>query len=267
MIMDFYNRLQLNKSSLTDKQFKIAKSLYKLIKKENLGISLAAKKLETSTSTISKLIKKLGYTDYRSFVITTYNPEEETNNGESLIKIKDYYNELINKSLELLDEETIQEVIDQIESSNRITVIGVGNSGISAEELSSRLERMGYSVKAITDVHRMKMQSTLLNEDDLLIAISNSGETISVNDSAKIAEKQGATILSITNNNQSDLYQNSTKSIILSSFRNVDDEKFINSQVPIIYFFDVLCYELLKIKSRKENRDKTLQIIVKGSNT
>ncbi|WP_275114951.1 hypothetical protein [Staphylococcus simulans] len=43
--MDFYNRLQLNKSSLTDKQFKIAKSLYKLITKENLGISLAAKKL------------------------------------------------------------------------------------------------------------------------------------------------------------------------------------------------------------------------------
>ncbi|WP_158263369.1 MurR/RpiR family transcriptional regulator [Staphylococcus simulans] len=168
---------------------------------------------------------------------------------------------MINKSLELLDEETIQEVIDQIESSNRITVIGVGNSGISAEELSSRLERMGYSVKAITDVHRMKMQSTLLNEDDLLIAISNSGETISVNDSAKIAEKQGATILSITNNNQSDLYQNSTKSIILSSFRNVDDERFINSQVPIIYFFDVLCYELLKIKSRKENRDKTLSLI------
>lgn len=258
--MDFSNRLQLNREKLTQNQINIAEQLYNEVRSNPYKINDLANRLNTSASTISKIIKKLGFPNYQIFVASTYSVEPLQEYENSLHKVSDYYKHLIENNRELLDMEMIYESINYINSAKRIIIQGIGSSGITAEEISTRMERMGYPIKTHTDPHRMQMEASICHEHDLIISISNRGETKCIVQAHKLARVNGAVTLSITNHPDNSLAKNSDKAIILSSYKTINDERFINSQIPILFFFDVVCYELLKIEKNKNKRESTLKV-------
>jgi DNA-binding MurR/RpiR family transcriptional regulator len=83
-------------------------------------------------------------------------------------------------------------------ASNKICAFGVGNSAITAMEISNILARVGVMVTYTPDPHLQAMITSNLTERDTVILISVSGSTKDIIDVAEIAKKNGVNIIVIT---------------------------------------------------------------------
>jgi DNA-binding MurR/RpiR family transcriptional regulator len=105
---------------------------------------------------------------------------------------------MLDETLESLDLDSVERAVDAILAANEIVVIGMGTSGSTAQEFVYRLQWIGVPCKQYVDPHRQLMSVSLLNEQDLVIAVSHSGSTKSVVNCLKVAKQRGATTICIT---------------------------------------------------------------------
>lgn len=197
--------------------------------------------LYVSKSALTRFSKKIGFEGYREF-ISFYN--EELNNRidhkfNSLTqKVLFTYQEIVEKSYSLIDEEQINRVIKLITDAKKVYVYGVGNSGLSAQEFKMRFMRIGLDVEALTDVHLMNMNEVLISKDNLLIALSISGYPLKpyIID----AKGRGAKVIALTTNMLNYLKQFSNEIIMCPSVENLDVGNIITPQLPFLLILDVI---------------------------
>src|SRR5690625_1979823 len=92
-----------------------------------------------------------------------------------------------------VDDEQIQGLIQAICEANRIFVVGVGRSGFVGRAFSNRLMHLGFTVYFIGEPTTPSIQ-----EGDLLIIGSGSGETSGMVNIAKKAASLGVKIATLT---------------------------------------------------------------------
>ncbi len=261
--LNFSNRVTQNYSLLTKKEKEIASFILEnqsQLKKWN--IKDLAKLNQTSNATISRFCSKLDYNSFGEFkAIVSQESTEISVPLKVPLKIASYYNQLIQSAYQLMEPSKLTAFIEAIKQANKILIIGIGNSGLSALEMKYRLTRMGLNVDAVTDPHMMLMEGALLKQKDLVIAISNFGKTTAIIDTCKIAKKEKALVCCLTNQNHTPLTEISDIILFASDKSSIPDQKFINSQLPIHYVLDVLCYILLEEEEHLNNRIKTLSAI------
>jgi RpiR family carbohydrate utilization transcriptional regulator len=95
-------------------------------------------------------------------------------------------------------EHVVRSVFDDIRAADEIVVLGMGTSGSTAQEFVYRLQWIGVGCKQYVDPHRQLMAVTLLDENDLVIAVSHSGRTKNVVSALKLAKMRGAKTMCIT---------------------------------------------------------------------
>ena len=71
------------------------------------------------------------------------------------------YQELLNKTYSLMNEEQIVRICDSLNKAKRVFVCGKGSSGIAAREMELRFMRIGVDIYSIQDTDIMKMQAVL----------------------------------------------------------------------------------------------------------
>lgn len=113
--------------------------------------------------------------------------------------IKDVEHE-INEVLDLLDEKQLDEVLPLFTKQRRIFVLGAGRSGLMARAFAMRLMHIGYTPYVIGETITPSVQ-----DGDLLLAISGSGNTHSIVEMAQKAKYNGTTVIAVTSNDRSDL--------------------------------------------------------------
>ncbi|WP_034552570.1 MurR/RpiR family transcriptional regulator [Carnobacterium funditum] len=258
--LNLSNRISQNYNLLTKKDKHIANFILENQKKvHSWNIKDLAQLTGSSNATITRFCHKLNYQSFPEFKTLVDQELKTTPEPAKLTeKITDYYNQLIYSSSQLINPLQITELMQAIQKANKIMICGLGSSGLSAMELGNRLTRMGLVIDAVTDPHMMVMSATLLIEGDLLIAISNSGESDAVVQTCETAKKEHATIFAITNRNHTSLTEVATDVLFASDNRTIVDERFINSQLPIYFIMDILCYALLENETYLANRKKTL---------
>ena len=106
--------------------------------------------------------------------------------------------EMLDQTLESLDMDSVDRAADAILAADRILVLGMGTSGSTAQEFVYRLQWIGVSCEQYVDPHRQLMAVSLLDENDLVIAVSHSGRTKNIVNCLKVAKERGATTLCIT---------------------------------------------------------------------
>jgi DNA-binding MurR/RpiR family transcriptional regulator len=104
----------------------------------------------------------------------------------------------LDRTLESLDMESIQQAVDAILAADQILVLGMGTSGSTAQEFVYRLQWIGVGCKQYVDPHRQLMAVTLLSKDDLVIGVSHSGRTKNVVNALMLARQRGAKTMCIT---------------------------------------------------------------------
>jgi len=111
----------------------------------------------------------------------------------------------IERTARQIDIDVLERCVDAVRGARRIDIYGTASSGLAAHDLEQRLHRAGLVAQARTDLHLALTGAALLDERDVAIAISHSGRTLEIVQSAEVAERAGATTIAITNNPRSPL--------------------------------------------------------------
>lgn len=176
--------------------------------------------------------------------------------GEMLIKFLDTVENHIGNIKKDLDLAKVQELIDAIEDVRSIFVMGAGRSGFVAKAFAMRLMHLGYNVYVVGETVTPRIK-----KEDLLIAISGSGETTSVvNISRKAKELIGSKLVAITQNKDSTLAKMSDIVVLLKGKTKMEKNDEIARIAPLgtmfeltaLIFLDGLIAELMKIKNLTE---------------
>lgn len=158
--------IELNYGNFTPAEKTIADFFLRNTEMVDLSARSIAKRLFTSEATLSRFAQKCGFDGYRQFVYSYREGlriEKNTLVGGETRHILETYQELLNKSYSLVDEDQIKRVSKLIAEKRRVFVYGKGSSGIAAEELRMRFMRLGIDMASITDSHIMTMSSAVID--------------------------------------------------------------------------------------------------------
>ncbi|MBP5394503.1 MAG: SIS domain-containing protein [Candidatus Methanomethylophilaceae archaeon] len=121
--------------------------------------------------------------------------------------------EAVRKVAGSVKQKDLDALVDAILSGNRIFIYGSGRSGLVGQYFSVRLVQLGCEgVHFVGD-----MTTPIIGKDDVVILISNTGETMSAVQTANIARRMGANVISITASKVSKLAHASNSVVILNT--------------------------------------------------
>lgn len=257
------NQIQLKYQTLSKTEKKIAD--YIALHSEellNIHIQELADKIDVSVATITRFCKKIGTTSFVEFKILLRDAVEQTDETNDAIRtVNRIYDSVIKSTNSLTNIDDYEKASAWILRANQIHIYGIGSSGLSAEELKARLSRMGFFVDTHTDSHAMIIASSILNSEDIIIAISNSGQTKEIIDAIEMAKRKNIKVISITNYSDTPLARNSDLMLYSSSIKPHEIKGFLNSQLSILYSLDILSMLLLHDKNSMTIHEETLRAI------
>lgn len=258
----FKNRLHLFEYALSTSEKKIANYVLNNIESVPFeSISDLSSKIGTSPSTITRFCKKLEYGSYVEFQTLLKTESIKATDYDNIAeKVIDYYQLTLKLSKSIFQKVSPEVLVRDIEHSNKIVILGIGSSGLTATEFSLRLNRMGINSIALTDSYTMFAQAVLLNSNDLIIAISSSGETPEIIKTCKEAKRNHVKIAAITKKSNSSISETTDTIFYTSGNEILEDDKFYNDQLSFLFFIDVITYHLLKNNTYNENNKKVLQV-------
>lgn len=107
--------------------------------------------------------------------------------------------EAIIDTVQQLDVERLEQVVEAVAGARRIELYGIGASGLVAMDLEHKLRRIGLPAASAIDGHAAMTSAALLTAGDVAFGISHSGETHDVIEPIAAARARGATTVGITN--------------------------------------------------------------------
>lgn len=106
----------------------------------------------------------------------------------------------IAESLDGIDDESVNNFVDSIIDAETVFIYGSGRSGLVCQLFAVRLVQIGLKVHFVGE-----MTTPIVSKDDLVILVSNTGKTMSVNQTATIAKRIGSKVIAVTGNKKNTL--------------------------------------------------------------
>jgi 6-phospho-3-hexuloisomerase len=125
----------------------------------------------------------------------------------------------IRQSLEASQIPERDEFIKAIMKTDKIFIYGVGRSGLVAKAFAIRLVQLGLKVFFIGETI-----TPIVEPNDLVIIVSNTGQTMSAVQTANIVRRVGAKVVAITSKSHSKLAHASTMVMHLNVETGEEDE-------------------------------------------
>ncbi|MFV0575885.1 MAG: MurR/RpiR family transcriptional regulator [Vibrio sp.] len=239
-----------------------------------------ANQVGTSDATVIRFCKKMGFSGYQELKeklksdllapkvsqqnVLTSDIYIDDSIGSTASKLCGIISQSIRDTKIALNLNTIEKIVQRISKCQRIFFIGLGGSGMSALEASLKFNRIGIDANGFNEKHAMfyKLQHT--TSDDIVVALSHSGNTEDIVNAQLTAKECGAFTIVITNNLSSPLAEISDIKILNCSEGEVYQGDSIGTRVSQMYILDLIYTELMKrnfdkVKSAKSNiREKLL---------
>ena len=176
-----------------------------------------------SQSGVVKFAQKLGYKGFPALklalsealstpqndpAITVHNRILSTDSlltvGEKLIAEKQA---ALRATLDVNSEQRLQQALFMLTHARKIVLTGMGASGLVARDFAYKLLKIGITAIVESDTHVLLSTVQAFGEQDLLLAISFSGERREINLAAEVARKAGAKTLALTSFSPNSLQQ------------------------------------------------------------
>ncbi|MBE0479049.1 SIS domain-containing protein [Candidatus Aerophobetes bacterium] len=167
--------------------------------------------------------------------------------------------------MEKLDEMQVEKVIDKILKAKKIFVLGAGHSGLIGKILAMKLSQLGFSSYVIGEV-----VTPSLGEADLLVSISQSGETLTVVTLTRKAKNLGVEVVAITSSANSSLSEladttlfvpDKSESVHFSVLSLLGDKKHKNMSGALfgmnifVLFYGIVCELVARTSKSPEEID------------
>lgn len=271
--MEYYAKsvvpiIESNYDNFTTVEKNIADFFIQNREKLDFSAKSVAERLFVSEASLSRFAKKCGYRGYREFVYQyeeTFVEKKESMTGNTRT-ILSAYQEILNKTYNLVEESQIARISKYLNKAERVLVCGKGSSGYAAREMELRFMRIGVDIDSIKDNDQMKMQAVFQDKRSLVIGISISGETEEVLYLLRQAHERGAKTILLTAKNKDSFMEFCDEIVLMPSLRHLNHGNVISPQFPILIMVDIIySYYVGQDKYQKETlHDHTLKALKEG---
>ena len=219
--MNIRMEIKQNYEALNQSQKRVADTFLRHPDVLTMSIAEIAAQSDTSASAITRFVRKFGYEGLDTFRIAMaqssnaiasneiieIDPIVQKNDDLSTIidKVAVMLSTTVSDTANFLDEKVIQEAISALKKERRIYLIGVGSSGVIAYDLAHKFNRAGFLALHSWDGHMVMENLAYLNEQDVVLSFSYSGETKEVLAALDIARERGAQSYIVTKNQSNEI--------------------------------------------------------------
>jgi len=167
--------------------------------------------------------------------------------GKNVIKLESMALAKLSRSL---DRSFVQAVELISQNNGKVIVSGVGKSGNIAGKIAASFTSTGIPAIFLNPVDASHGDMGIVEKNDVLIILSNSGETHELSDLINFSKKKKIKIISITSTNKSLLSKNSDINLILPSHKEADKLQTIptTSTTMSLALGDALCCSVLSMR-------------------
>ncbi len=247
----------IENKGLTERETEVLKYIIENIDNVNkMGVRGIAKENFTSTSTIMRLSKKLGYSgflemQYNLLSIVKNVTDRDINNSNFIDSLN------MDSIIEINERKDIDNFIDILleENSKFIFIYGNGFSSIVAEYINKKLLVMGKRCILSNGTDSIGIFENNLDCISCIIVFSKSGESPMVLNKVKMAKKHNIEVVSFTNEEE-----NSISKLADIRFRVQDTDKLdVRNVMPNTFFPKMLAmieFIIFEYYKRKNNYEK-----------
>ena len=139
--------IERNYEKLTTVEKNIADFFINNREKVDFSSKAIADRLYVSEASLSRFAQKCGYRGYREFMYQyemTFVAIEDSITGNTRM-VLNAYQELLNKTYQLVNEEQIARIAHYLSNAEQVLVCGRGSSGHTAAEMEMRFMRIGVN--------------------------------------------------------------------------------------------------------------------------
>ena len=218
--MDFIKNLSMHYNALPKQSRRLADFI-----RENPSkvIRMTAKALGeesgTSAAAVVRLCQQLGYDGLEQFKISLarHISSAELNTpidpiiapGDSIPEIAQKLCHIetntVQEALALMDYDAVKRAVSILQKARRVYLFGLGSSGLVAQELCHRLNRIGIPCIFLSDPHTNLEYAAVADTKDAVIGFSYSGETKEIYLAAQRARERGVEVIAVTRDKLSTL--------------------------------------------------------------
>lgn len=180
---------------------------------KDLSVETVAKASFTSPASVVRMAKKLGYEGFKDFKVDfilanskVEIPDDKEYKDIILVQNKENYSgktavenniRALEDTIRLYSETSIRKAAEMIMTSRKILLFGKGSSSLACQDFQMKLRRIDRFCIAQDDLHEQLIDVTFADQRDVIILISNTGETEEIVQAATLARENNAKIISI----------------------------------------------------------------------
>lgn len=204
-------KLSALRSGMTTSERKITDTILKAPREViHLSITGIAQQANVSDATVVRLCKRLGMQGYQELKLTMaqelvtstdriYEDVQEDDTTDIVLdKVFLATKRALEYTLSVIDRRQFEGAVEAIAKAGKVFIFGCGNSAAVAMDLQHKLMRLQINAMAYVDAHMQCISSIQLRTGDVCVAVSHSGSSRAVVESAQLAKSTGATVICMT---------------------------------------------------------------------
>ena len=245
-------RITESQSSLRKSEAKVASYVLENLDEviEMRVVDLASKS-SVSEPTVIRFCRAIGFDGFQSFklqlaqqlglgsVFTQFAVEDSDTVADLLNKVFDTTVGSLITVRDEINSAVLEQAIDTISDARRVEFYGFGASGSVAADAQHKFFRLQLSSAAYTDPHIQRMSAISLGSEDVVVAISQSGETQALLESVQLAREAGANVIGLAPQNTS-LSRLCNLAIYVNMEEDLESFTPVSSRIAHLVVIDVL---------------------------
>ena len=245
-------RITESQSSLRKSEAKVASYVLENLDEviEMRVVDLASKS-SVSEPTVIRFCRAIGFDGFQAFklqlaqqlglgsVFTQFAVEDSDTVADLLNKVFDTTVGSLITVRDEINSAVLEQAIDTISNARRVEFYGFGASGSVAADAQHKFFRLQLSSAAYTDPHIQRMSAISLGSEDVVVAISQSGETQALLESVELAREAGANVIGLAPQNTS-LSRICNLAIYVNMEEDLESFTPVSSRIAHLVVIDVL---------------------------
>lgn len=178
---------------------------------KRMSLTEMAEVNNVSTTTVVRMCHHLGLNGFAELKYVLR--DHHSTSVAKADNIVDQYKYIMEHALNSIDGRVIEEITDAMKDAVRIVVVAIGLTKPLGEYLSKKLMQMNQTSTYVYELHMIHLLPSWIEEDDLVLCISSSGEVELLLDLIEQLNGRRIRSVAITNTTSSSLAQLTSLSI------------------------------------------------------
>jgi len=159
--------------------------------------------------------------------------------AEMATKIFDHTLSSLDRTRRALDTDAVTDAVDALLEASQVVLVGLGASGIIAQDALQQAVLLGVPCAAPIDLHQQFMSASMMQSGSVLVAISHTGRSRSILEITARAKRNGATVVGVVGG-PSPLLDLADIGIVLRTFEDTNHYTPTVSRLAGLVLVDVL---------------------------